>query len=102
MFALGVDVSAEEAVAHIAGVTQVGLRVIALLRAQVCHAVSRGDEAGVGAQVEVEAFPESINPIVDPQARQVVVQTSPSPSVVQLVWERLSEVVHTHRGDDFV
>ena len=65
---LGVDVSSEKAVAHVARV----LRVVAVgvgvggvgLRAQVLHGVGGGDEAGVGGQVEVEAFPERVDPVV--------------------------------------
>ena len=65
---LGVDVSSEKAVAHVARVLRV---VVAVgvgggvgLRAQVLHGVGGRDEAGVGGQVEVEAFPERVDPVV--------------------------------------
>ena len=64
---LGVDVSSEKAVAHIArvlGIVVVGVGGVVGLRAQVLHGVGGGDEAGVGGQVEVEAFPECIDPVV--------------------------------------
>lgn len=64
--ALGVDVSAEKAVAHIARVMEVGVRGVALFRSQVCHCVRGGDEAGVCGQIEMEAFPERIDPVVNP------------------------------------
>lgn len=63
---LGVDLSAEEAVAHIAPVMEVCVRRVALLRSQVCHRVRGGDEAGVCGQIEMKAFPECINPVVNP------------------------------------
>lgn len=63
---LGVDVSAEKAVAHIARVIEVGVRGVALFRSQVCHCVRGGDEAGVCGQIEMKAFPKRINPVVNP------------------------------------
>lgn len=72
MLALCVDVPAEKAVPHIAGVVEVRVRVAAALRSQVSHGVGRGDEAGVCAQVEMEAFPERVDPVEKPQARQVI------------------------------
>jgi hypothetical protein len=54
-------------VAHIArvlGIVVVGVGGVVGLRAQVLHGVGGGDEAGVGGQVEVEAFPECIDPVV--------------------------------------
>lgn len=102
MLALCVDVPAEKAVPHIAGVVEVRVRVAAPLRSQMSHGVGRGDEAGVCAQVEMEAFPERIDPVEKPRARQVITCTPPSPSVVQLVGERFSEVVHSERSDDFI
>lgn len=47
VLALGVDVSTEKAVAHIAGVSGLGVRVVALLLSQVCHRVRGRDKAGV-------------------------------------------------------
>lgn len=73
VLALGVDVSAEKAVAHIAHVMEVRVRAVALLRSQVYHCVRGGDEVGVCGQIEMKAFPECINPVVNPQARQVIV-----------------------------
>ena len=102
---LGVDVSSEKAVAHIArvlGIVVVGVGGVVGLRAQVLHGVGGGDEAGVGGQVEVEAFPECIDPVVGLWARHIVIQTPPSPLVVQLVGERLSEIIDPERGNDFV
>lgn len=64
--ALGVDVSAEEAVAHIARVVEVGVRGVALLRSDVCHCVRGGDEVRVRGQIEMEAFPKRVNPVVNP------------------------------------
>lgn len=58
--ALGVDVSAEKAVAHVARVTG------APVRSQVCHRVGRGDEVRLRREVEMEAVPERVNPVVDP------------------------------------
>lgn len=92
-----VDVSAEKAVAHVDP-----LRPVALLRAQVHHRVRGGEEARVRCQIHVETFPERVDPVVKPQAGQVVVQAPPSPPVVQLVGERFSEVIHTERGDNFI
>lgn len=73
VLALGVDVSAEKAVAHVARVVEVRVRAVALFRSQVYHCVRGGDEVGVCGQVEMKAFPECINPVVNPQARQVIV-----------------------------
>lgn len=66
VLAVGVDVSAEKAVAHIARVLEVGVRGVALFRSQVCHCVRGGDEAGVCGQIEMKALPERINPVVNP------------------------------------
>lgn len=66
VLAIGVDVSAEKAVAHIARVMEVGVSEVGLFRSQVCHCVRGGYEAGVCAQIEVKAFPECINPVVNP------------------------------------
>lgn len=92
-----VDVSAEKAVAHVAP-----LRAVARLRAQVHHRVRGREEVGVRCQIQMESFPERVDPVVKPQAGQVIAQTPPSPPVVQLVGERFSEVIHTERGDNFV
>lgn len=98
----GVDVSAEEAVAHISRLVEGRVRGAPRLRSQVCHRVRGGDEVGVCGQIEMESVPERINPVVKPQTRQVITQTSPSPSEVQLVWKGLSEVIDPERTDDFV
>lgn len=92
-----VDVSAEKAVAHVAP-----LRAVARLRAQVHHRVRGREEVGVRCQIQMETFPERVDPVVKLQAGQVIAQTPPSPPVVQLVGERFSEVIHTERGDNFV
>ncbi len=66
VLAVGVDVSAEKAVAHIARILEVGVRGVALLSSQVCHCVRGGDEVGVCGQIDMKAFPECINPVVNP------------------------------------
>lgn len=63
-----VDVSAEKAVAHVAP-----LRPVALLCTQVHHRVRGGDEVGVRCQIQMEPFPERVDPVVKPQAGQVIV-----------------------------
>lgn len=92
-----VDVSAEKAVAHVAP-----LRAVARLRAQVHHRVRGREEVGARCQIQMETFPERVDPVVKPQAGQVIAQAPPPPPVVQLVGERFSEVIHTERGDNFV
>lgn len=64
--ALGVDMSAEKAVAHFARVIEGDVRAVALFHSQVCHCVRGGNEAGVGGQIEMKAFPKCINPVVNP------------------------------------
>lgn len=59
--------------AHIAGVREVGVRVVALFRSQVCHCVRGRDKAGVCGEVEMKALSECIDPVVDAQTRQVIV-----------------------------
>lgn len=73
VLALRVDVPAEEAVAHIAGVVEVRVGVAAPLRSQVCHRVRGRNEAGVCAQVEMETFPKRVDPVEKPQSRQVII-----------------------------
>lgn len=99
MLALGVDVPAEEAVAHVVGAR---LRAVVPLASQVLDRVRGGDEAGVRREVQVEELPERVHPVVEPRARQLVVRAPAPPPEVQRVREGLSEVIHAQRSGDFI
>jgi len=115
---LGVDVSSEETVAHVAGVAGVIVVVVVSsgVRSQVLHGVGGADEAGVGAQVQVEALAKRVQPVVRSETRHssisttittisttiTIIQAPAPPPVVQLLGERLSEVIDPERGDDLI
>lgn len=63
---LAVDVSAEEAVAHVGRVAPREVGAVAARLSQVHHRVGGRDEVGVRAQVEVEALAERVDPVVNP------------------------------------
>lgn len=50
----------------------------------------------------MEPLPERVDPVEEPQAGQVIAETPPPPPVVQPQRERLPEVIHAQRGDDFI
>lgn len=63
---LAVDVSAEEAVAHVGRVLPREVGAVAARLSQVHHRICGRDEVGVRAQVEVEALAERVDPVVNP------------------------------------
>lgn len=88
MLVLGIHVPTEEAVAHVAPprVADVG--------SQVSYRVWGRDEAGVRAQVELEALAERVDPVEYPCALHLILRASPPP-VVHPVREGFSEVIHS-------
>lgn len=99
---LAVDVSAEEAVAHVVRFARLA---VILTCAQVHHGVRGRDEIDVRAQVELETLAESVDLVMDPprHVQQVLLAEAPPPApVVRLAGERLAEVIEPQRRDDLV